>query len=177
MNVSHFVGQLSENELVLWLGQPEKEAFQREEARINQFVSWYVLAWSVAFATNELWQHGLSRFHSYKLLSLVFAGPLFAIILKLCFRFGKSSAERYWYAVTNKRVLVEFPDEGSQSVLSLHLCDVKSITLSLTEVGLGSIKIVPCNHSCQPLSFRHTLSFRHIKNAEQVYEILNQNIP
>ena len=166
MNTTHFDDQLMPNESILWSGQPQEDTFHGKELRLGNGVVWFIATWTLLYGAKALWRHGPSYSHGDA--ALVLTGLAFAILIKLLSRFSRSSAGRYWYAVTDKRVLAEFPDDGSQTVISLNIGSISKVTLEHEEGDVGTIAITTSTH------YSKRVQFEYISDVRCVYNLLKQ---
>lgn len=170
--MSHFDNQLLPEESILWSGQPQKAYFHREEARIANLIICFCLVWSTVYGVWVVWQDGLLALRSFSDMVLTILGFATAVFVKLLSARSRSSAQRYWYAVTDKRVLAEIPDDGSRTILSVDLNDVSKITLirnsKREDSCVGSVTIIANAYR------KKIVYFQYINDADVVCSMLEQ---
>ena len=166
---SHFGSQLLPGENILWAGQPEKNVFGQKESCLTNLIIGYIFAWSFAYGARMIWIHGFSFSH----LMLIISGFAAALLIKIIFKFTASNAGCYWYAVTDKRVLAEFPEDGSRTIFAMNLSDVSSVSLK-RQAGHGGVSnsgtILITGNTRRNAQIR----LQCISHSEHVYSILKQ---
>ena len=165
----HFESQLLPDEIILWAGQPEKNAFGQNESRLTNLIIGYILAWSFAWEARMIWVHGLSFSH----LMLTISGLAAALSIKILFKFTASNAGSYWYAVTDRRVLAEFPDDGSHTLFAMNLIDVSSLSLK-RQAGHGEVSDSGTILITANTRGNNQIRLQCISRSEHVYSILKQ---
>ena len=165
----HFESQLLADEIILWAGQPEKNAFGQNESRLTNLIIGYILAWSFAWEARMIWVHGLSFSH----LMLTISGLAAALSIKILFKFTASNAGSYWYAVTDRRVLAEFPDDGSHTLFAMNLIDVSSLSLK-RQAGHGGVSDSGTILITANTRGNNQIRLQCISHSEHVYSILKQ---
>lgn len=170
--MSYFDSQLLPEESILWSGQPQNAYFHKEEMRLANLIICFCLVWSVVYGAWVIWQDGLIALRSFSDMALTILGFATAILVRYLSVISRGSAHRYWYAITDKRILAEIPDEGSRTFLFINLNDVSKATLACNNSSdsscVGTITIIANTYR------KKIVYFQHINDADVVYNILEQ---
>ena len=154
------VSYLRQGEVLLWSGQSNFDCYQKQkriEAR-PAFIGSALLMWVISLIS--LFANG---FCSPNILGFT-AGW----IILLCFNvIGKSqSAPKWWYAVTDQRIMSDYPTEDAEIIWQLSLANINKITLKKNTQTTGTI------HFNFYFLHQKCVSFECIDEAETVYKII-----
>jgi len=154
------VSYLRQGEVLLWSGQPNLDCYQKQkriEAR-PAFIGSALMMWVISLIS--LFANG---FCSPNILGFT-AGW----IILLCFNvIGKSqSAPKWWYAVTDQRIMSDYPTEDAEIIWQLSLANINKITLKKNTQITGTI------HFNFYFLHQKCVSFECIDEAETVYKII-----
>ena len=154
------VSYLRQGEVLLWSGQPNLDCYQKQkriEAR-PAFISAALL----------MWIFGLISLSANGFCSPNILGFTAGCIILLCFNvIGKSqSASTWWYAVTDQRIMSDYPTEDAEIIWQLSLANINKMSLKKNTQTTGTIhfNFYFLHQKCVP--------FECIDDAETVYKII-----
>ena len=154
METSHFDSQLLLGERILWQGQPNKEAFDRSERHLVNWVVGFCVVWAIAYWIHVVSKHGFVYACSSRGLPVVALFFGLSLLTKIVSIRAPSRAGNYWYAVTNQRIFAEMPDEGSQATIVVPLHDVKRVSFKQVPNQPGTVTIRTKTHRERLVYFR-----------------------
>ncbi len=159
-SLNPLIAQLRSDEQLLWTGKPNPECYfaQKKREAIPLFVGGALFLWLsslVSFAVNGF---------SYLTLPLVFMG--FSSLLAVKLVGTKRVSPRWWYAVTDKRVLSDYPTENTEAIWQLPLTHIHKMSIRKHGQNVATIQF---NSS---LLSQNCVDFECVDNAENVYKTI-----
>jgi len=158
--INPLIALLRDDEKLLWIGKPNAECYLAQERKkaIPFFVGGSLLLWIsslVSYTTNGF--AGLT-------VPLILTGFVFLLVIRLIGR--KGATPIWWYAVTDQRILSDYPTEDAKTFWQLPLAEIHTIKFLRHAQMAGTISFNASfvSQNCIP--------FECIDDSENVYKII-----
>ena len=180
LNAELIQSELTNNESLLWSGQPERSViFHKEDILTIPFsLMWggFAIAWEMAVLGFNFRGGGFNP-HDTPWFFMAWGIPFVLIGQYLIWgRFVHAywTKARTFYAVTSKRILICTMRRRGKSVSSMELANIGAVEKSLRSSGIGTLKFAYLQ-SAQIGSFR--LVFGSRRNANLSYSLTKDGAP
>lgn len=154
--------EMKEGELLLWTGKPNLECYfsQRKKRAVLIFLGGTLFSWIAGFAS-----FAVNEF-AFLTIPLFVLGVFSLLFMKVSSR--NRVAPQWWYAVTDKRILSNYPTEDVEIIWQLPLAGVRKMSVRKHTQTAGTIEFN------STFMHQNCIPFECIEDAEVVYSIIEE---